>query len=552
MSQGPFLIFDKSTLQGLNPDESVWLDNFFETNITPLFFIESLADLEKEVCSGRSPEQVVGNLAYKTPDMNSRANVHHSTLLIGELRGADKIEMGNGIPIVSGGIPVTLGGHTGLIFKHGPEEEALQRWQRGEFLNIERQIAKFWRQALSNVDYDESYRSFRQWFARTGVPKTLVEVKALCDTLIDQPDQARALHLGLTLLDIPEHSRRDVLGRWQSIGKPAIHDFAPYFRYVLSVELFFYLAIAADLISRDRPSNKVDLAYLYYLPFCMVFASSDHLHARVVPLFLRPNQTFVEGASLKADLGRLDAHYSALPEETKKRGLFEFASYPPLDSLFLVTQLWDKHLASWRKRQGEPKPQLDKKLQDALLKLANRFKDEGVPLDPATPIALKDVQALTVEKKVHARKGKWNRLPPEVTPQEIHPASTQFLGLVESLRDLAKDPTVSDIEVIIVSFKLDDHGKKILSGGHYVAEERAFGIKDIGKEAQEALRVEFEARPVAKLMILWLRRSAGENGKLGILEFHPLAKGEAAPSAMPEHDDLEKGIISRYLRRKSA
>ena len=60
---GPSLIFDKSVLQALNPDEAMWLDNFYITNITPLFFVETLADLEKEVQAGRTPEQVVGNLA---------------------------------------------------------------------------------------------------------------------------------------------------------------------------------------------------------------------------------------------------------------------------------------------------------------------------------------------------------------------------------------------------------------------------------------------------------------------------------------------------------
>jgi len=60
MSFGPILIFDKSTLQGLNVDEAVWLDNFFMTNITPLFFIETLSDLEKEVRKGKTAEQVVG------------------------------------------------------------------------------------------------------------------------------------------------------------------------------------------------------------------------------------------------------------------------------------------------------------------------------------------------------------------------------------------------------------------------------------------------------------------------------------------------------------
>ncbi len=46
---GPILIFDKSALESFSKDEAVWLDNFFMTNIAPLFFIEVLADLEKEV-----------------------------------------------------------------------------------------------------------------------------------------------------------------------------------------------------------------------------------------------------------------------------------------------------------------------------------------------------------------------------------------------------------------------------------------------------------------------------------------------------------------------
>lgn len=81
---GPTLIFDKSALQGLSVDESMWLENFFITNITPLFFVETLADLEKEVRAGRTPEDIVGNIALKTPDMscaNNRSGAHVSTPL---------------------------------------------------------------------------------------------------------------------------------------------------------------------------------------------------------------------------------------------------------------------------------------------------------------------------------------------------------------------------------------------------------------------------------------------------------------------------------------
>ncbi len=57
MAAGPILIFDKSALQGFSVDESVMLDTFFLTCITPVFFIEALADLQKPDKRGRTPEQ---------------------------------------------------------------------------------------------------------------------------------------------------------------------------------------------------------------------------------------------------------------------------------------------------------------------------------------------------------------------------------------------------------------------------------------------------------------------------------------------------------------
>jgi hypothetical protein len=49
----------------------------------------------------------------------------------------------------------------------------------------------------------------------------------------------------------------------------------------------------------DKADNKVDIAYLYYLPFCHIFVSSDNLHHRVVPEFLRKDQSFVPGPNLR-------------------------------------------------------------------------------------------------------------------------------------------------------------------------------------------------------------------------------------------------------------
>src|SRR3546814_18905290 len=71
------MIFDKSFLQGLTVDEAVILDQMFSCVVTPLFFVETMADLTKETARGRTAEQVVGGLAERTPVAHSYINTYH-------------------------------------------------------------------------------------------------------------------------------------------------------------------------------------------------------------------------------------------------------------------------------------------------------------------------------------------------------------------------------------------------------------------------------------------------------------------------------------------
>jgi hypothetical protein len=83
---GPITIFDKSALQALSIDETVWLEAYFLTNVTPLFYVETLADLEKAVAEGRTSEKVVASLAEKTPSdayPNAAALVKAPTYMVG-------------------------------------------------------------------------------------------------------------------------------------------------------------------------------------------------------------------------------------------------------------------------------------------------------------------------------------------------------------------------------------------------------------------------------------------------------------------------------------
>lgn len=412
---GPILIFDKSVLQSLNVDEANLFDHFYLTNITPLFFIETLADLEKEVRIGRTPEDIVGNLALKTPDMHSKQNIHHRTLLEGELAGLPgSIDMSYGRPHIGGGRTVELAGKTGTIFQPSPEEEAMLRWQNHDFLQLERQRAKKWRESLSNINFEDQYQFFQSFFP-ISKPKTLPDVKRLVDFHIDEPDQEKLLVFGLTLIGTSQEFLRDVVVRWRNVGKPPIRLFAPYFTYVLSVDLFFYIAIAADLISRGRASHKIDIAYLYYLPFCMVFTSNDNLHAKIAPFFLRNNQTFILGTEIKEDLVKLDAYYSTFSPEILERGIMSFARRPPHDNSFLITRLWNKHMnKDWKDEENvASKPVVG--AADKIMKMMRDLKDNGVPVPDSTVISSdQEGHSMIIERKVLAKKGKWPRFPKEM------------------------------------------------------------------------------------------------------------------------------------------
>jgi hypothetical protein len=128
---GPITLFDKSFLQSLSLDESVWFDHFFLTNVAPIFYVETLADLNKSAGKGRSPEQEVRIIAEKFPDMHGMPCSHHTDLCISDLLG-NPVPMTGQIPM-SGGRLVKHGGKPGAVFQESQESQAFSRWQKMSF-----------------------------------------------------------------------------------------------------------------------------------------------------------------------------------------------------------------------------------------------------------------------------------------------------------------------------------------------------------------------------------------------------------------------------------
>lgn len=404
---GPITLFDKSFLQSLSLDEAVFFDHFFMPIICPIFFVETLADLEKQVRKGRTPEQEVGIIADKVPEMSGGACSFHIGIAVANLLGHN-VPLAAYIPI-PGSKAVRVDGKSGIYQPESQEAEALRRWQNREFLVVERQFARSWRTALGSSDLAGIAETIRAIGVTPEKCKSFADAKALVNRVLNRGGSAAAQQINLASQILGVHSahQAQALECWRFRGRPPLSDYAPYTAHVVSVELFFQVALGANLISATDANNKTDMAYLFYTPFCNVFVSGDRLHERCAPHFLRPDQSFVWGHDLKSDLYALMTKYSARPEDEKEMGLMKLAPTPPDDSDGLVARLWDRHFTpKWRNRTKPPIKQDDEKeMVDHINRVATAPEIPHTELDPYDP------DFVCIQRRIARRRGNWWQVP---------------------------------------------------------------------------------------------------------------------------------------------
>ena len=323
---GPITLFDKSFLQSLSLDEAVWFDAFFMSVICPIFYVETLADLAKTP-RNRTAESEVRIIAQKTPQLSGGPCMFHHAMAVQNLLGAD-VPM-DGRVLRPAGRYVKGGGRTGVVYDESPEMKAYGRWREEQFLNVEHEFAAGWRRTLEEADMDEIAKGLRKMGVDGKSCTSLAQAKSMAQAFVQSSTKAiDRLGTAVEFFQIPRRHHDALIDGWKDRGQPPLARFAPYAAYVLTVEMFFHIAVAARLISPDRPSNRTDIAYLFYLPFCMMFVSSDKLHRRTASLFLRGNREFVWGVDLKGDLKRLNTHFSALPAKEREQGVMRMARHP--------------------------------------------------------------------------------------------------------------------------------------------------------------------------------------------------------------------------------
>ncbi|MCO7633677.1 hypothetical protein NJF54_17755 [Pseudomonas guariconensis] len=414
---GPITLFDKSFLQALSTDESVWFDNYFYPVIAPLFFIETLADLWKTPRAGKSAEDEVGIIAAKTPQMSGGPCYFHHDLCIQDL-------LGNHVPL-NGQIPsanmrrVVRDNKEGAIAEITPEAKAFQRWQDGQFYDVERLYAREWRRQVESIDLTVIERAMKQLGISSKTCKTLDSAINLADQFLNGLTKTPSrFDSALEVLDVPTSMRRHVKERWKHKHKPSLRTFAPYAAHVLRVELFFSIAVGANLVASTRASHKVDIAYLYYLPFCTLFASSDKLHRQCAPLFMRTDQEFVWGGDLKADLGRLNTHFSSLPEEVKKLGIYKFANQLPAESQGLIRKLFERHTPNMLKIPEAVDPEKNAKNSHKKLLDEARLWASAPAMAAGDQASDGELEIMVIKRAISRNRGSWVQIGPEIEGDE--------------------------------------------------------------------------------------------------------------------------------------
>ena len=403
---GPIALFDKSFLQSLSEEESIWFDHFFIANVCPIFYVETQADLAKEDSKWLTVEQLVERIALKFPEFSGAPNAYHPGICTAELRG-DNVPM-QGQIILAGGAKGSVGGHAVVIHPESPEARAFLRWTQRQFGEEERRLGEIWRNSPYGTDTSVIIDHLKKIGVYTDAGRpTLADVATEAERVFSQLTPDQKMEGVLQLLGVYEEHKLEILERYMAAGRKHLETFAPYTAFVLHLELFYHIAVHKG---RMGPAQRLDMLYLCYLPFCEFFVSTDWVHRECAPFFLRDDQQFVWGADLKSALKELNGRYAALPDAESK-SIKELAPKPPVEGDNLVTQIWDRHHPKWR----VPRVIDSKELQEEIAWLQAQPEKLGEILasggDPSLSPESFDVIATT--RTVRRKRGRWKIVPDE-------------------------------------------------------------------------------------------------------------------------------------------
>jgi hypothetical protein len=322
--------------------------------------MEILGDLKKEAQEGKTPpEDRVKDFAKKLFPMETVVNLHYKVLLKGDLLG-NPISF-DGRPHV--GIKKAVASESGMrgyLIEETEEEKSIYKWKDGNFTEADLELSALWRITTTQEDLLETLKKSLNPDATIRFAN-FQELNKFVTECITSPATQQFLLISLFQnYDIDAMTSVQIFGRWNQEGKPLIKDFAPFAFHCLKVDTLFLFGLTSGLIG-TRPTNRVDLEYLYYLPFGNIFTSNDKVHKNLVPLLLQDYQKFIVGTELKEDLKDIVAFLNTLEIEERRK----FKNVPPIIDCSITFQLWKEFFnypikSNWNRNISEKEKEMMK------------------------------------------------------------------------------------------------------------------------------------------------------------------------------------------------
>jgi hypothetical protein len=328
------LILDKSAFQSLSYRELLATGRYFIQNVPPVMVNEVVADLKKQF-KDRTPEEEVVRLAQKSGAAGGTIALSHVELLRAELDGRNAVPMtGQIIPDNGRLVPDQHGELVGLI-EPSPLDYVILRLAGARVLDTDRSFAERWRAGTKNLSLTALEEFLRRHSIILPRAATPAELQESVDGLL-RDTHLLSLWLAWLMgqLRAQPPAVRHIQGRWEAAGAPSLKTFAPYGHHCMRALLMLHGATRFKII-RGKPTDLVDLQYLFYQPFCLVFASNDLVHATIGPLTAQPYQRFLLGRDFKTAVKAVADHLDALSPEERRR-----ASAPP-ELGNLVNEVWN-------------------------------------------------------------------------------------------------------------------------------------------------------------------------------------------------------------------
>jgi len=342
------IILDKSVVYGLSRQEVDALDQYFLQIVPPILSNEILADLTKEESDAKAIKRIAAN-SYRISG-SSEISESYFPLLVNSLLGNEVSMDGRSVPLGQQTFQ-TKDGKVGLVISAMEQEQEIARWERQEFTPYERHWAREFRAHTSQrIDTDNYLKKIADSGIQFVKPTKDADLGGVTDSLIENPKlQGKLLYFLFRDNFIPYKTQIAILNRWNAARKPMIRDFAPYAFYCARVNVLWAVAHSNSGLFAQNNNDRKDREYCYYLPFGEIFASEDRKYARLVPILMRPDQSFVSSVEFKADLNDLYNRWSGMSKQERIDYKDERGNAPPENEESVIFRLWKKHRGTIRK-----------------------------------------------------------------------------------------------------------------------------------------------------------------------------------------------------------